>query len=382
MGEVRTYVLIFAFIHVILLAGYIAFPVWDTQFSNLNFTGNTTYNAYTWVWWFLFVFIVFNLILVMLLFVVVAETNHKPPGDLHFIVTILTVIVNLVFLVLCVIIYFFFRNNVYSGNLPFNDPLWCCVYYLSNPDQCPNTLPCVASVQLDTPYVFILHWIFSGVFFLMAILHVGINKLLRNAKVIPSISTNASAGRLMGVVISLIYLLLFVYWAAFPLWDTIFIDGFPLFGIPPGPGPFYSTRYSYQWWFLWMLTLNFMPPYLFFIAAIRRKSYLASSAYFWLSFLVQLITFVAVIVFICVWIFSCNYWFSGDSICNSPLYCCQHFADAPGICPNVTPCIAGNVTLYPNPDFIQHIIFGFIFLLAGIVELWMYYRLRKYRTIK
>jgi len=380
--EVRTFLLIFAYIHVILLAFYFAWPVWDTQFTQLASTGRVAYNAYTFVWWFIFVFIVFNIILIHLLFSVLTDPSHKSRADVHFIFTILTLVVNVVFLALCVVIYFFFRNKSYTGKLPFNDPRWCCYYYPGNADQCYNTAPCPVLPDLMTNNEFILHWIFSGVFFLIALLHLGVNRLLRTSGIVPKTPPSREEGQLLGVAVSIIYIALYAYWAAFPLWDTIFINGFPLLGIPPSPGPFYTTRNGYQWWFLWFLVSNLAPPMLFFIAINFRRSNLASNALFWLTLLVSIVTFASLAVFIGVWIFDCNYSWSSDSICNDYRYCCELFSTASATCPNVTPCPPGNITLYPNPDFIQHIIFGFIFLLAGTVETWLVYRLRKYKIIK
>lgn len=377
--EVRIFLLIFAFIHIVLLIGYIAWPVWDTQYKSQGRSGIEAYNPYTFVWWFIFVFIIFNGILGYLLFSVLTEPKQKTRADVHFIFAVLTLVVNMAFLALCTVIYFFFINKSYTGNLPFNDGRWCCYYFGTNPEQCYNDAPCPFLPILQTPYVFILHWIFSGVFFLVALLHLGVNRLLRRSGVVPVEPPSKQEGTLFAIVISFIYLGLFVYWAAFPLWNTIFVFGYPLRGVSD---LFYSTRYGYQWWFLFFLSFNLAPPMLLFFAINFRKSYLAGNAFFWLTVLVSITTFASLVVFLGVWIFDCNYSWSADSICNDYRYCCQFFSSARAICPNVTPCNGVSVTLYPNPDFIQHIIFSFIFLLAATVENWLVYRLRKYKIIK
>lgn len=378
--EVKTFLLVFAFIHVGILAYYFAWPVWDTQYNRIVSTGQTAYNVYSFIWWFIFVFIIFNIILVSLLFAVLADSKQKSRADLHFIFTIITLVINSLFVVLCVIYYFFFINKSYTGNLPFNDPRWCCYYFTSNADQCYNNAPCPFTPDLMPNYEFILHWIFAGVFTAITLLHLGINRLFVMARIVREKGTQ-SEGKTLGISVAIIYTGLYAYWAAFPLWNTVYIYGYPLLAIPPSPGPFYSSRYSYQWWFVWMLASNIAPPLLFLIAANFRKSTLASSAFYWLNVLVVIASTASLLCFVYVWIFDCNYGWSSNSICNDYRYCCEQFANAPSICPNTTPCPPGNVRLYPNPDFIQHLIFALIFTLLASVMSWIYYRMRKYKVI-
>lgn len=381
----RDFAFVFVIVHIALVAAFCAWPVWDTQYINLASSGVAAYNPYTWIWWFVFLFVLFNFVLGILLMAVIVDTKYKPPGDMHFIFALITLILNVIVVVLCTIIYFFFINKNYTGVYPFNDPKWCCYYYFSVPQQCYNTVPCPVLPTLTTPYVFVLYWVFSGVFTVVAILHLGINRLLRWTGVIPKGEGTPSQGRMLGTGLSVVFAALFAYWVAFPLWNTVYVNGYPLFAIPPSPGPYVSFLYTYQWWFLWLMTTNLAPPVLFFLAAIHRQSAVLSSAYFWLTLLVSITSFICLCVFLGVWLFDCNNMLfipSAGSYCNDYRYCCEHFSSAANVCPNTTPCVGGSITLYPNPDFIQHIIFAAIFMFGTTIKLWIYYRLRKYQTIR
>jgi hypothetical protein len=198
-------------------------------------------------------------------------------------------------------------------------------------------------------------------------------------KVSPPSNNKTSSWQKWGACVSYVYFGLFVYWVSFPLWDTIFIYGFPLMGIPPGPGAFYSARYGYQWWFLFFMTWNMLPPLTYFVAAINNKSALLGWVFFAVILIVNIATVVSLLVFVGVWIFQCNnsLWMNSEgSICNSYQYCCNHFGSATNVCANTTPC-PYFLDLFPNYEFIQHMIFGLVFFLCSTVMLWVWYRLAK-----
>jgi hypothetical protein len=371
-------VLIFSYIHIILLGLYFCTAVWDTQWNKIVSIGTTAFNSYNFLYWILFVYFVVNILQIVLLFVFMADNKNKPVIDIHFIWSILVAAYDFLMFLLFIGYYFFVINTNFSETLPFNDPFYCCYYWSGNPDQCYNTGPCVGYTNPLLPnQPFVLHWISTGVFFIIAILHVVINKMIRNAGLVSSKGNAESSWRAWGAFISYIYLGLYVYWAAAPLWDTIFIFGFPLLGIPPGPGPFYSNRYGYQWWFLFFISANILPPLFYFVAANNKKSALISWIFFAILIIVNVVTVVSLLVFVAVWIFQCNnsLWFvSGDSICNSYQYCCYNFASASNVCANTTPC-PYSTSLYPNYEFVLHMIFGLVFWLCSTVMLWMWYRL-------
>lgn len=381
---VKTAVLIFGFVHVTLFALYFATAVWDTQWNKLVSTGMISYNSYSFVYWILFVYFVMNIILFILLFVFLADSRNKPVIDIHFIWSWITLFFNMVMIVLFLIYYLFVNNTNFSAYLPFNDPFYCCYYWSSNPTQCYNTAPCTGYTNpLKSNNEFVLHWISTGVFFGFAVLHLIANRMLRNSGVVSRQIPKKASWRKWGVFVSYIYMGLFTYWAAWPLWDTIFIFGFPLLGIPPGPGPFYSNRYGYQWWFLFFMIGNLLPPLFFFVAANNKRSVIMGWLYLAIILLVAITNFVSLCVFVGVWLFDCNnqFWFNSEgSICNSYQYCCSQFGGASNTCPNTTPC-PYSITLYANHEFIQHMIFGLVFLIASTIVLWMWYRLTYNKVI-
>lgn len=369
---------VFALVHVLFLAFYSAFVLWDLPYVNWSITGQLMSNAYSWVWWCIFIFFGFNFLIIVVLLATLLTTKYRALADLHLMLTFTTTLINVVMVVLCVIIYFFFINKNYSFYLPFNDPKWCCGYFFDNPGQCSQTVPCPLPFSLTTPYVFVLHWIFSGVFVALSIFHLGINSLLRWTGVVPE-QGDKNHGKVLGIGLSLVYMGLFAYWASWPLWNTVFVKGYPLLAIAPSPGAYFSALYGYQWWFLFFMSFSCLPPILFLILILNRKSIIISSFVFWIIFLIAVVQFACIIVFLFIWIFDCNNMFSQASICNDYRYCCRFFVYGTATCPNVTPCDAA---LNPNPDFIPHLVMSFVFSLASTLLLWAYYRLREYNTIR
>jgi hypothetical protein len=381
---VKLFCIIFAYVNIILLIAYFSTAVWDTQWNKMNSTGQIVYNTYTFLYWMFFVYFVLNILLVMLLFGFLADTKNKPIIDLHFILSMIISAFNLVFIVLLLVYYLFIINTNFSASLPFNDPFYCCGYWMTNPDQCYNTGPCVwAPSTLRANYEFTLHWIFSGVFFVVSLLHMGINRILRTSKIVSIRLASPESWIKTGAFVSYIYVGLFVYWTAGPLWDTIFINGFPLLGIPPGPGPYYTNLYTYQWWFIFFLVGNILPPILYFASILNNKSTMVSWLFFWVTILICITTFVSLGVLFGVWIFQCNnsIWLNSEgSICNSYQYCCRHFASATNTCPNTTPC-PYPTDLQANGEYVQHMIFALIFDIMTAIMIWLWYRLSYNKVI-
>lgn len=361
--QVKFFLVIFSFVNIIVLAIYAAIPAWDTIWFRQTYSGGTYIFTFTFLWWIFFVAFIFNFLVVIALFAVIADSSQKTRGDLHFIVTFASLIMNVLFVVVCTIFYFFYTNTSYSGAIPTNDPRWCCLYYTINGGLCPNNSPCTVPVNLTPDPIFILQWIFSGVFCVLSIFHIGINRLLRSAKILTRRLKSIEEAKFLGVGICWLYLAVLAFWVAFPLWLTIIYD-----------------YYDYQWWFLWFLTFNLAPPVLMLISMNFRRSVLLQNAFFWLTVLVVIVSGVTLLVFIGIWGFDCNNNFllnSDTSICNDYQYCCQHFDTARRQCINVTPC-QYTLNLSANPEFVQHMIFAFLFTLFGSVLLWINYRLRAY----
>lgn len=375
----RRFSLAFAAGNLGLLCYLFAFPLYDLIYYRTVSTGASVFYAYGFAWWTLFVFVLFNLILPLLLGAVIAGHENPARTDLHSMWTVFTVVVNAVVLIFLSFVYFIFINTSYSGDWPFNDPKWCCSFYTVRPDLCANVGPCSpVPASLAADYTFTTMWIFSLILFFVSLLHLGVNRLLRTSGAVAYPDENASEGRLLGIAVAYIYAGLFVYWAAWPLWDTVFAHGYPLMGIPPGPGPFWNELGRFQWWFIWLLAGNVIPPILYLMAAaMKRRSHFVTAAHFWLSLLVSIASLMTFVVCLGILAFNCNYSWSGGSVCNSELYCCIHYPNNPNLCPNVGPC-PGSVFLYPNAQFSQHIVFSLIFCVMSLIEVWLNFRMRAY----
>jgi hypothetical protein len=190
-------------------------------------------------------------------------------------------------------------------------------------------------------------------------------------------NANPREGRVMGMVLSWLFLLVLAYWAAGPLHDTPYIYGYPTIGIPPGPNQFVSTLYGWQWAFVWLLISNYAPPIIFLLAMNLPKHPLVTFTHFWASIISGIMTIVSFATLLVTIFVDCNWSYSNGSICSDPLWCCIYFASAPNLCPNVAPC-PGTINLYPNSSFVQHVVFGAVFIITGTVEIYLNYRMVVY----
>lgn len=356
---VRRYSLAFCFVNVGLLLYVFAFPLLNLPFYSFNF-----------VWWGLFIWSICNFFLPVILAGAIVGYENPSRIDFHSISTVFTCVINVIGGLLLTFVYFTFINTSFSGNFPFNDPLYRCVY----PGPCT---PNVTDAMLSPTHDFYMLWIFSLVLFFVSLLHLGINRLLRTSGAVVNEEEKRHEGKVLGLFAAFIYAIVFCYWAAFPLLDTIFVHGYPLFAIPPSPGPYYSDVANYQWWFVWLLTTNLIPPIVFVMVILLEKSTFFTSAHYWLSVLVSLLSGIAFVVFLGILIFDCNYSWSGGSICNSALWCCKYFANAPDLCPNVTPCDGNRM---PSAAFLQHLVLSLIFSIFALGQIWISFRMQKYRV--
>lgn len=373
----RVFIILFSFAHLALIAYYVAFPLFYLRTSWEVFEAGRVFIGFSWMWWIVFVFVALNLLLPLLLIATVADENNAARVDIHMIVAQVVMIFNFLAIVFFVVVYLFFLNKSYSGGYLFNDERWCNNFRNEAPGFCPNTL--VASVGLHAPHEYKVTMALAVVFFILAIVHLATNVIARQTGVVRAPWMNPTEGRVLGFLFALAYIGLFVYWCAWPLFQTLFVHGFPLLGLAPGPGAFVSYLYSYQWWFLWPLALHFAPPLLFLWAAGVQKSVLVTRTHFWATLIVCLLTLLSLLVWIYVWIADCNWSWAGGSFCNDYQWCSIHFASSSGskVCPNVAPApVPGG--LGANPEFVQHFVFTILFILMSTVEIWVNYRMQRY----
>ena len=365
-------------IHILLVCYAAAFPIHDIVYSWIVSSGETAYVAYGVVWWCVLLFVVMNIILPFILLGVIAGPENPSRADTHSIVAVFALVYNAAALIFFLFVLLAWTNTSYSGTCPFNDFRWCCVYWREHPELCPNTSPCTPAVtdaalqNIDQLYLFIG---LAVAFFVLSGIHLIANRLLRISGYMESEKGKAPEGIAWGVIVAFVYLAIYCYWAAFPLWDTIFVDGYPLFAIPPSPGPYISNLYKWQWWTIWAQCFNLVPPIMFLGVVALKKSYLTTLAHYWSSWLMSFVSGVVFLVLLRILISDCNWGYSGGSICSDYRWCCQHFSSAPNYCPNVTPC---DVSLFPNAQFLQHLVLSLVFSVFALVEVWINFRMQQY----
>jgi hypothetical protein len=219
--------------------------------------------------------------------------------------------------------------------------------------------------------------VFAIVFFVLALIHMGLNKLMRVSGVVSAGSNSKLQGEYLAALFSAICIIVYVGWASTVLLNTNHIHGYPRFAIPPSPNTFESLRYTFSYWMLAGMAANGVIIYLFVAAVtnptveVLRVLYLVLTAAFAIGY------FIVCIILATMLLWGCNSAFSGGSICNDYEYCCEFFASAIPYCANVTPCPAMR-TLTPNPEFLFHIAFAAIFGILNALGVWVHYRMRVY----
>jgi hypothetical protein len=182
-----------------------------------------------------------------------------------------------------------------------------------------------------------------------------------------------------GVVFVMANMLLCFYFVAFPLNNMLFTCGYTQPGTPPSPGPWNCSRYTWQWWTVWLLTLNLLLPYLLSAALLNNTVPEYSRFLYWISWFMIWFNIAVLAMLLVQWLFFCNSGSSYyNSACNDIRWCCVYYAASPTAstwCPNTTPCIPnfGSGNLQRSDEFFQAVLFaGFWTLLA-----WAHRRLTK-----
>jgi hypothetical protein len=174
-----------------------------------------------------------------------------------------------------------------------------------------------------------------------------------------------------GVLFVMANLIIFWFWAAFPLNNCIFTNGYPHWGQYPPPGPFQSSRYSLEWWTVWMEGLNLLLPYALAAALLNNVVPEMAKIHYWMARIFLIVNLVVFGILAYDWIFLCN-WVPYTTMCNDGRYACVYFSspeDAPWA-PNTTPCVPNVASgqLGRSETFFQH----FLFSLAFLVLCWFH----------
>lgn len=363
--KIRNLVILASSVHLLAISIFFAFPILDLLYPGDSF-----------IWYILLVYIIANYIYPIIALSTVVE--HKSPVrmDLYSVTTTAMIVINCVFFATCGVLYFLYTNTSFSGASPLNDErAWCCHYYLDHPEFCSNTISCLPNPEMSSNATL---WILSAVLVIVTFVHVFFTRLLRISGAVASPSEkNSSEGKLLLIAVSLVYVGIFTYWCAFPLLDTLYMYEYPTLGIPPGPGKFISTLYTWQWFFIWILICNYLPPVISMFTLMMEKSHLLTAFHFWSILLIGILSGICFLTFLGILVGDCNWFYSGESICKSYRWCCSHFAVAYELCGNVTPC---DGDLLPNAEFVAHIVCSGVFSMFAFIMIWLNYRMIKYEV--
>lgn len=365
---------IYGFINLLAFGIFCTVSIVDLIYVYPVSNGTSANILYSFAWWCILIFTIINFIQPLSLIGIYSASTL----DFHSAFSFVCLGLNFLAIILCTVCYLFYMNTSYANGFPFNDYKWCCLYFGQNQNLCPNTNFCTTDpMSLYANDQFIILWIFSGIFFLNSAVHLALHILIVKAQIVPPPTIDEA--KRMAYTIAIVSLILFAYWAAFPLLDTQFIYGYPTMGVPPGPGIFQSYRYTFwQWWFVWFLLTNLGPPLILIgILSFEYQNIYLTAAHFWANMFTGIITSASFFAFLVILIFDCNYGWSGGSICNSHLWCCSYFSGSYDICGNVTPC-PSNPNLYPSAEFIQHLVISLIFAAIAYGNLWLNDKLKKY----
>lgn len=172
------------------------------------------------------------------------------------------------------------------------------------------------------------------------------------------------------------------YFVAFPLQNMYFACGYTAYSTPPSPGPWNCARYTWQWWTIWLLTLNLLLPYLMSAALLNHKVPEISRFLYWISWLFVWLNIIILAMLLVQWLLFCNS--SGsyyNTACNDIRWCCVLFSASPTAaswCTNGSPCVPNPSSLQRSDEFFQAVIFSAVWSVLA----WAFRRMTKDLTQK
>lgn len=152
------------------------------------------------------------------------------------------------------------------------------------------------------------------------------------------------------------------YWSGFPLNNTKFVYGAPAAGA--ANYAFQSTRYTWEWWSIWLLSLNLLLPNSLVAAVVNNAEPLFAIVHMLFAKLSVWSNIACIVMLSFQWAVECN---QAGSPCNDPRWCNSYFSSQPNFCPNTvpfTPAVTGS--LVRSDEFFQHWLFSIFFLLFSI----------------
>ncbi len=374
-------VFVYSLAHILTVSIFYCITIFDLIYIYPVSSGDSANILYSFAWWGVAVFVAANYIYPLILLSVIIDEKNQSRIDIHSITTTLFLCINFLVFIGCILVYFLYTNTSYSGDFPFNDPRWCCTYYIDHPELCPNTSPCLPDPNppLSRGLELIVIWVFSGVFVILGFINLGMNRLLRISGAISPPSEGE--GRLMGIVVCFVYYVIYAYFIAWPIFDLEYINGYPTLAIPPGPGTFQSTLYGWQWVIVCIAILvNIIPPTVSLVCFIsEKKSIVVTACHFWSNLIGGIISGAICLILVGIWIGDCNWGWSSESICRSELWCCIYFAGSYELCGNTTPCDA---ILRANGQYVQIVVITGLLAILAFAFVWLNTRFVKYGVFK
>lgn len=175
---------------------------------------------------------------------------------------------------------------------------------------------------------------------------------------------------------------IFVYWAGVVLTNTYYPHEYPFHTNDAASNyGFVSGRYNYEWWTVWLLTLNGLSSILLCFALINNSVEELTRLHKWYSSLIIVVNLYCAITFLFLWIFWCNNGNTGGSACNDYRWCCVNF---PSVwCSNTIPCTPAVTAseLHRNGEMMQHFVFSFVFFVLSTFHVALNGDLREFKLL-
>lgn len=376
--EFRNVFILVSFVSAAVFYYWLSFVVVNTVFEaplGSGPDGIPRSNVSNVTWW-IVLMLLFSGLVPITLSVIAVYRDSLVYSDLHMLATTVSIVLSVVAGVGVLLVALFYCNTVTSaGASACNDPAnYCCAFFPSLALDCPPaTIPCPGfDGSLGVSSEWQQHGWFSLVFFLLALLiNYPLNSEMRARGFVRSVTLyEAYFVAVVFGVISAGMVWWLVSWI-FP--NIVFINGYPLFFIPPSPGPFYSNLYDAQWGFLYFLTFNALPLVLLGASLLYRDSFGWARLYSTVAALVGIGDLITLAYFAVLLIFFNN---TSGSIVNGDAYCCHFFDDV--LCPNVGPCTGFATSTEASPVFVNLVVLTSIFFFNQMLHVVMGSRFRAY----
>lgn len=168
---------------------------------------------------------------------------------------------------------------------------------------------------------------------------------------------------------------IFFYWSGIVLVNTIWSHEYPNYN------QFASSRYTYEWWTVWLLNFNVLLIFMLSLAMANNSVEEFARLHKWCSIIMIIVNLFVALSLLFLWIFFCNNPYSGGAACNDYRWCCVYFPS--GWCPNTVPCIPAVLSsdLHRNSEMTQHFVFAFVFFVLSTFHVSLNGDLREFRVL-